>query len=78
MKAAEYPQKTCREPLFSASGNGYACELPLMHLGPCGNFSAADSVERRDAWEAQNPEHAEGTETLLGDVIVDSTGKATP
>lgn len=74
MKAAEYPQKSCRDPLFGASGIGYACELPALHTGPCANFSAADSVSRRDLWESENPNQA-GQSTLGGgDIIVDSKG----
>ncbi len=76
MKAAEYPAKTCREPLFSARGTGCTCELPNMHTGPCASFSASDSVQRRDLWEAENPDQA-GQVSLDGDIIIDKDGKVT-
>jgi len=75
MKAAVYPQKHCREPLFSANGTGCTCELPLMHTGPHASFSARDSVQRRDAWDAEHPEQAGKTSTLDGDIVVEKTGE---
>jgi hypothetical protein len=77
VKRAEYPAKSCRDPLFGASGIGYACELPALHTGPCANFSAADTVAKRDQWEAENPDHA-GQIALGGDIIVDSKGEVIP
>ena len=76
MQRAEYPQKTCREPLFGASGIGYTCELPNLHTGPCATFSDTGSVQRRDAWEASNPTLA-GQSSLDGDIIIDKDGKRT-
>lgn len=73
MKRAEYPQKTCREPIFGQSGIGYACELPNMHTGPHGTFSDTLSVTIRDRWEAENGDLV-GTSSLDGDIIIDSKG----
>lgn len=53
MEKAEFPQRTCREPVWGVQA--YACELPDIHPGPCASFSVKSSVERRDAWEADNP-----------------------
>lgn len=75
MRAAEYPEKKCREPIFGGSGIGYACELPAMHMGPCATFSAADSVQRRDQWEAEHPEQARETSLDGGDIIIDQKGR---
>lgn len=55
MEKAEFPQRTCREPVAGAYQN-YNCELPDIHPGPCASYSVLSSVERRDAWEAANPE----------------------
>lgn len=55
MKSAEFPQRTCREPVAGAYQN-YNCELPDLHPGPCASFSVLQSVERRDAWEERNPD----------------------
>lgn len=76
MKAAEYPQKKCREPMFGESGIGYSCELPNMHTGPHATFSDALSVRLRDRWEAENPEQV-GQSSLDGDIILDSKGNPT-
>ena len=75
MQKAEYPQKTCREPIFGDSGIGYACELVNMHTGPHATFSSRGSVQRRDAWEAANPAQVGLTSLDGGDVIVDNHGR---
>lgn len=74
VKRAEYPEKTCREPLFGESGLGYTCELPNLHTGPHATFSDTGSVARRDRWEEQNPGKI-GQTDLDGDIIVDKSGK---
>lgn len=56
MERAEYPQKTCREPLFNAQGLGYTCELVLLHPGPCASFSVKESVGVRRMWEETHPD----------------------
>lgn len=55
MEKAEFPQRTCREPVAGEYQN-YWCELPDIHPGPCASFSVRSSVERRDAWEKSNPD----------------------
>ena len=58
MKTAEYPDKTCREPVLGEHNN-YWCELPLNHPGPCASFSVTNSVKIRDTYEKKNPEWRE-------------------
>jgi hypothetical protein len=77
VRAAEYPEKKCREGVFSAAGLGYPCELPNMHLGPCASFSAANTVEARERWEAANPDKVGKSDLDGGDIIVDSNGRTT-
>ena len=69
MKRAEFPQRTCREPVAGDYQN-YWCELPDVHPGPCASYSVVASVERRESWEANNP----GWEENIGsmDTIVES------
>jgi hypothetical protein len=69
MKKAEYPQRTCREPMFSDLGVGHNCDLPHLHRGPCASLSIARSVTARDAWEAANPDDAEKSRDG-GDIIL--------
>lgn len=59
MEKAQYPQKTCREPIYNPHGMGYACELPDLHPGPHANLSVREAVERRDRWEENNPKWRE-------------------
>lgn len=54
MEKAEFPQRTCREPVAGEYQN-YWCEIADLHPGPCASFSVKASVERRDAWEAAHP-----------------------
>lgn len=61
MKKAEYPQRSCRQPVHGA-WQDYPCELPESHPGPDASFSVEESVKRRDAWEAENP----GWEKMIG------------
>lgn len=63
MRKAEFPQRTCREPVAGAYQN-YNCELPDVHPGPCASFSVIESVRRRDTWEADHP----GWETDIGSI----------
>lgn len=69
MQKAEYPEKACREGLMSESGIGYNCELPLMHAGPCANFSIKHTVVVRDKYEHDHPEWREAPQTG-GDIIL--------
>lgn len=66
MKAAQYPQKKCREAVFGELNQGHTCELPLMHPGPCASLSAKSSVENRDRWEERNP----GWEDNIGNMDI--------
>lgn len=54
MKRAEYPQRSCRQPVQGLHQD-YSCELPEHHPGPDASFSVKPSVEKRDAWEEANP-----------------------
>jgi hypothetical protein len=61
VRKAEYPQRSCRQPV-AGSHQDYSCELPELHPGPDASLSVPDSVTARDAWEAANP----GWEKLSG------------
>lgn len=52
IKKAEWPERTCREPVHSRYSS-YWCELPDLHKGPCVSLSVRDSVIRREMWEDQ-------------------------
>lgn len=52
MRRAEYPQRMCKEPVWSIQA--YPCEIVDQHPGPCASFSVAISVTLRDQWEAAN------------------------
>lgn len=54
MKRAEFPQRSCREPIWQDLIT-YACELPDLHPGPCASTTLTASAIRRDAWEKANP-----------------------
>lgn len=74
MQKAEYPQRTCREPIFGTSGMGYTCELADLHLGPHATFSDPHSVRNRNRWESENPDQVD-QRRLDGDVVVDKNGR---
>lgn len=59
MKPAEYPERTCREPVASELLM-YSCELADLHEGPCASYSSAQSVRARESWERRQaaPEQA--------------------
>jgi hypothetical protein len=57
LKKAEYPQRSCRQPV-AGQWIDHPCELAGaegIHPGPCASFSVPESVVKRDAWEAANP-----------------------
>lgn len=54
---------------MSEQGIGYNCELPMMHPGPCANFSIPFTVTKRDAYEAENPDWRDAPQAG-GDIIV--------
>lgn len=68
MKSADYPQRSCREPVWSQHGMAYSCELPDLHLGPCASMSVQASVKRRDTWEDEHPSEVGSTHDSL-DII---------
>lgn len=69
MKPAEYPERTCREPV-SGEYLVYSCELAELHPGPCASYSAKASVTAREAWEhgeaARQAEQAAKARTARG------------
>jgi len=71
MEAAEYPIKKCREPVWNTVGAAHPCELAMLHTGPCASFSVRESVRRRDAWEASNPQEAARSVDGM-DIIIDN------
>jgi hypothetical protein len=56
MDKATYPQRQCKEAIFSEVANPYPCELVDLHPGPCATFSVTRTVAARDAWEAAHPD----------------------
>lgn len=55
MKSTLYPDRKCRQPVWTAFAN-HACEVVDMHDGPCATPSVPQSVKVRDAWEEANPD----------------------
>jgi hypothetical protein len=75
VKRPEFPQRMCKDAVAGSYQN-YYCEVADLHPGPCASFSVKESVERRDAWEAEHP----GWEQKIGslDIMVDSGHEAPP
>lgn len=48
----------------------YICELPDLHLGPCMSQSVRDSMQRRVAWEGENPDQVTASHPSQ-DIIAD-------
>lgn len=71
MQKAEYPEKTCREPVPGLM-QVYWCELPLTHPGPCASFSVKISEEIRNRYEEEHPDWREHVGSI--DIIVDPKG----
>lgn len=67
MRAAEYPQRVCREAVYNDHGMAYNCELPDLHPGPHASYSVKDTVSRRDEWEIKNP----GWEQNIGNLDIE-------
>lgn len=72
LRRAEYPQRTCRQPVEGSAGQVYSCEIADVHPGPCASQSSRVSLQRRKAWEEQNP----GWEDRIGsiDIITGGSG----
>lgn len=54
MEKVEFPNRTCREPVWK-DGMVYNCEVIDLHPGPHASYSSRPSVEMRERWEAANP-----------------------
>lgn len=59
---AEYPQRSCRDHVWG-DHQGYNCELPDMHHGPCVSWSVRASLQRRFWWEDSQAKATAGEET---------------
>lgn len=68
MQRAQYPERQCKETVWSLEGNPYPCELVDLHPGPHASYSQPNSVTTRDAWETNNPDWREGIGS--NDIIV--------
>lgn len=60
MDKAVYPERQCKDAVFSEVANPYPCELVDLHPGPHASFSVRSSVAVRDDWEAAHPDWREG------------------
>lgn len=47
---ASYPERSCRDHVWG-DFQGYNCELPDLHSGPCVSWSVHSSLQRRFWWE---------------------------
>lgn len=56
MQKAEYPQRQCKETVWSEVANPYPCELVDLHPGPHASFSVKAAVAAREAWEEAHPD----------------------
>ena len=56
VRAAEYPERRCREAVYNAVGMAYGCEIVDLHPGPCCSLSVSNSVSRRQQWQDSNPD----------------------
>lgn len=74
MKQAQYPQRMCKEGLFSPGGIAHYCELVDLHPGPCASFSITSTIQVRNVWEAEHP----GWESGIGDMTTYADAKPTP
>lgn len=54
MIPVEWPARKCREVVWHGD-IAHSCEVIDLHPGPCASTSFAESVQRRDAFEAANP-----------------------
>lgn len=63
MEAAAFPERKCRETIWSDLGMAYSCDLPDRHPGPHATLSLGQTVEARDRWEANHPDWREQIDT---------------
>lgn len=54
MQPVEWPERKCRETVWKGD-TAHSCEVIDLHPGPCASTSSQESVDRRDAWEKNNP-----------------------
>jgi hypothetical protein len=55
VKFAEYPERTCREPVTLDGLTDHACSLREWHPGPHCPASSKVAIARREQWEADHP-----------------------
>jgi hypothetical protein len=60
VRFAEFPQRSCREPVTDDGLIDHWCDLANLHPGPCCPKTLASAIRRRQEWERDNP----GWETL--------------
>ena len=68
MLEAQYPEKKCKEPVWSPQGQAYLCELVDLHPGPHASLSLPQTVSTRDQWEQDHPDWRDGVGSM--DTIV--------
>lgn len=52
---AEFPQRSCREPVTEDGLIDHWCDLAELHPGPHCPKTLAAAIQRRQAWEKANP-----------------------
>lgn len=57
---AAFPERSCRDHVWG-EWQGYNCELPDLHKGPCVSWSVRASLQRRYWWEQAVPAGEEPT-----------------
>jgi hypothetical protein len=55
IRFAEHPERSCRVPVSEDGMIDHFCALPEEHLGPHCPRSLQPAIERRQAWEHDNP-----------------------
>jgi hypothetical protein len=54
VQPVEWPNRKCRQTVWRGD-TALSCEVIDTHPGPCASFSDQASIDRRDAWEQDNP-----------------------
>jgi hypothetical protein len=55
VKFAEWPERTCREPVSDDGLIDHHCSLADLHPGPHCPKTLKAAIERRERWEAEHP-----------------------
>lgn len=55
MEEVQWPARKCRETIWKGD-IALSCEVIDLHPGPCATFGDQGSLERREAWEKDNPD----------------------